>query len=1137
TQNGTIWVKEDGTVEATIYVRQGIFWVEDITSGENVEVLDLKYEDTGESWGGYTERITEVKAKVSEALPAGNKEYKFGTCTEYPTLLGTVQHWDLYLQIDYGSAVEGAFNPNIDKTWTHVYENAEAGTTLSVTTTNEELGEALDSLVFDGGKIESAQAQEDAHALFEASWSAVPEYDIYDLSLKDAEGAAVDLGDAVVSASFPVRDGIAGTHAYQYGEDGFVEAPFISNNLKTGVLTNAKPGILLCAHADYSSDDIFSNASTAPWYILHATDESTNATVDGYASGISGRIYYGNPDEYEMRMRSEEVGGKKVYDFVYWATEKRLRSFMQSTIDEMVSEYKEADPSLSEEAANAKAIAAVREESGMQLTFLGKIIFNIPAESADDRVVLVVDDGASKSTYPLTQSYADGTITATYMVSNYGDSCLGQNIDLIKQAYLHGAASGTSEAPAAYLMLIPAADKVALDPMKVPSQSKRVYTGKPIKGVAVDSLCDIVEGVSEATDAGSYSVVTKPKEGYMWADGTTEPKTLEWNIAQAKLTVSYNKGVKANPTEADLPTAEEITAGMEVTGFVNGETAGPAKDDVAPAADAAKVPLEAFNATTIIGVESNGLTLYAVRDSAKGSAANYSFAYSGKLWKALPEAAMPVVAEDLVYSGKKQDGITINPTTREVTTSSAGGNITRTVTNEYLQLASGSESAIDAGTHTVTLEPKLRCWPDGSLEPREFTYTIAPAELTATYAGETIGVGESPALDVNVEGFVNGETADTAAGYEEPSLTPPASYKMGESYELTPTGGAAKNYAFSSYVPGVLKVENKAESPRTLDPGIYTITANLSLAANDASAAGFTVLAGLAGADGAAYMTNPNNPLGRVDRVTASEGLPTIPASMNARLKVDADGTYTLFLPVSNPIFTLQKLGSNAWLPGATTTTAAVPDDAFWKDQNYGGAYGDFDTRIDSATFVLPDLDTESYTLEGCQFHPTLFAGQPLAGPWNVPMTLSIDFGSAVACSEVAAPKAKTGLVANGSEQTGVPAGSGYYLTGTTKATDPGTYAASATPLAGFAWADGTNSSKLVEWSIAEPEKKYKVTFVDDDGKVLKAATEYKQGTKAADVVKPGNPAKKATAQYTYTFKGWSPAVADVNADATYKAT
>ena len=67
---------------------------------------------------------------------------------------------------------------------------------------------------------------------------------------------------------------------------------------------------------------------------------------------------------------------------------------------------------------------------------------------------------------------------------------------------------------------------------------------------------------------------------------------------------------------------------------------------------------------------------------------------------------------------------------------------------------------------------------------------------------------------------------------------------------------------------------------------------------------------------------------------------------------------------------------------------------------------------------------------------------------------------------------------------------------------------------------------------------KYNVTFLDDDEKtVLKEATEYNYGTAAADIVKPADPTKEADAQYTYTFAGWTPQIADVTEDATYVAT
>ena len=66
---------------------------------------------------------------------------------------------------------------------------------------------------------------------------------------------------------------------------------------------------------------------------------------------------------------------------------------------------------------------------------------------------------------------------------------------------------------------------------------------------------------------------------------------------------------------------------------------------------------------------------------------------------------------------------------------------------------------------------------------------------------------------------------------------------------------------------------------------------------------------------------------------------------------------------------------------------------------------------------------------------------------------------------------------------------------------------------------------------------KYKVTFVDENGTVLKEAVEYDYGTKAADIAKPADPTKAATAEKTFGFGGWTPEISDVTGNVTYKAT
>ncbi|MBO5553033.1 MAG: leucine-rich repeat protein [Paludibacteraceae bacterium] len=100
-----------------------------------------------------------------------------------------------------------------------------------------------------------------------------------------------------------------------------------------------------------------------------------------------------------------------------------------------------------------------------------------------------------------------------------------------------------------------------------------------------------------------------------------------------------------------------------------------------------------------------------------------------------------------------------------------------------------------------------------------------------------------------------------------------------------------------------------------------------------------------------------------------------------------------------------------------------------------------------------------------------------------------------------------------------------------------------ATPKNGYhfvQWSDGnTNASRKVtatanaSYQATFAANTYTITFKNEDGTTLKTQTVNYNVTPTP----PSNPTKAATAQYTYTFKAWSPTIVAATANATYTAT
>ena len=116
--------------------------------------------------------------------------------------------------------------------------------------------------------------------------------------------------------------------------------------------------------------------------------------------------------------------------------------------------------------------------------------------------------------------------------------------------------------------------------------------------------------------------------------------------------------------------------------------------------------------------------------------------------------------------------------------------------------------------------------------------------------------------------------------------------------------------------------------------------------------------------------------------------------------------------------------------------------------------------------------------------------------------------------TKIAAPTAATGLVYNGSKQTGVSSGKGYTLSGTASAADAGTYKATATLAAGYAWSDGSTAARTVEWSIA------KADISSGKAEVSGSAVYMGRAVEPAVTVTVGGKALAAGTDYAVAYSG-----------------
>lgn len=112
---------------------------------------------------------------------------------------------------------------------------------------------------------------------------------------------------------------------------------------------------------------------------------------------------------------------------------------------------------------------------------------------------------------------------------------------------------------------------------------------------------------------------------------------------------------------------------------------------------------------------------------------------------------------------------------------------------------------LSAGTYSTDV---VLTYNGGKTTATTCSFTVTKATLNARYMGQSVYYHMMPDFDntIVITGFVNGDTAETAAGYEAPVIN--YTETADETAVLVPKGGKADNYTFT-YTEGILIVNRR----------------------------------------------------------------------------------------------------------------------------------------------------------------------------------------------------------------------------------------------------------------------------------------------------------------------------------------
>lgn len=218
----------------------------------------------------------------------------------------------------------------------------------------------------------------------------------------------------------------------------------------------------------------------------------------------------------------------------------------------------------------------------------------------------------------------------------------------------------------------------------------------------------VLSGDTSGTNAGSYTAVVTPTAQYKWADGSTEAKNIQWSIAKATPSITFD------PTSVSLDTS---TTSQAVAVTYTGDGTLSAQSDNSGVATAS---MEG-TILTVTGVET-GNTAIQVSASEGTNYTAASASLSVVVQFVITIQVLPTQSGSLTYNGNRQYPSWNNYDSKQLT-------------------ISGVTSSINAGSYTVKFTPKPGCqWWDGTTEQKEAVWKISKASTFPAFTPKSKGL-------------------------------------------------------------------------------------------------------------------------------------------------------------------------------------------------------------------------------------------------------------------------------------------------------------------------------------------------------------------------------------------------------------